>query len=77
MKFSFALNLNPDNILASVQAIMSLPSYDDASAHHPLNKIGCSFHPQWRDQNTQMFIGRPSGTTTVSVTTVKIRLHDK
>ena len=77
MKFSFALNLNPDNILASVQAVMSLPSYDDASAHYPLNKIGCSFHPQWRDQNTQMFIGRPSGTTTVSVTTVKIRLPDK
>ena len=56
---------------------MRIPSYDDASAHQPLNKMGCSYHPQRRNENTQMLIGRPSGTTTVSVTTVKIRLPDK
>ena len=48
--YSFALNLNPDNILNDVLAVMETPSYDDSSAHQPLNKMACSFHPQWRDQ---------------------------
>lgn len=74
---NYALNLNPSNLLSEVEEVMRIPSYDDASVHQPLNKMGCSYHPQWRDQNTQMLIGRPSGTTTVSVTTVKIRLPDK
>ena len=56
---------------------MNTPSYDDITAYSPIFKMGCSYHPQWRNQNTQMFIGRPSGTCTVSVTTVKIRLPDK
>ena len=71
------MNLNPTNICSQIEQIMQLPSYDDHSAHQPLFKSGCSFHPQWKNQNTQMFIGRPQGTTTVSVTQVKIRLPDK
>lgn len=47
---SFALNLNPDNIIGDVTAVMNQPSYDDVTAHSPINKLGCSFHPQWRNQ---------------------------
>lgn len=47
---SFALNLNPNDLINDVQNVMSEASYDDESAHSPIYKMGCSFHPQWRDQ---------------------------
>ncbi|KAM7452944.1 hypothetical protein BLSTO_06315 [Blastocystis sp. subtype 1] len=47
---NLALNLNPNNLLNDVKAVMNETSYDDASAHAPLYKMGCSFHPQWRNQ---------------------------
>lgn len=74
---NYALNLNPNNILSEVEQVMQSPSYDDELEHQPIHKRGCSFHPQWRNQHTQMFIGRPQETTTVSMTTVNIRLPDK
>lgn len=50
IKRSLALNLNPANLINDVKAVMSEAAYDDASAHTPLYKMGCSFHPQWRNQ---------------------------
>lgn len=47
---SLALNLNPANLINDVKAVMSEAAYDDVSAHTPLHKMGCSFHPQWRNQ---------------------------
>lgn len=50
MECSLALTLNPSNLINDVKAVMREASYDDASAHAPLHKMGCSFHPQWRNQ---------------------------
>lgn len=74
---NYALNLNPSNVLEDVKAVMKTTEYTSPAAIPSLNKLGCSFHPQWRNQNLQMLIGRPSGTTTLSMTEVKVRLPDK
>ena len=47
---SLALNLNPANLINDVKAVMNEAAYDDVSAHTPLYKMGCSFHPQWCNQ---------------------------
>lgn len=36
--------------MEDVQRVMNVPSYDDTSAYSPLYKMGCSYHPQWRNQ---------------------------
>ena len=55
--------------------IRPFTKWDVASTHN--GEIRYSSKYTIDNQNTQMFIGRPEGTCTVSVTTVKIRLPDK
>lgn len=47
---SYALTLNPNTILEDIQAVMNTPSYDSTFAYTPIHKMGCSYHPQWRNQ---------------------------
>ncbi|KAH3731474.1 chitin binding [Pelomyxa schiedti] len=64
-----------------LRTLMALPSYDSATTYTPTGSdYQCSFHPPQKYDNnpTQMWIGRPSSTTTISMTPgVTIRLPDK
>jgi len=78
------LAFDADNYLLQLESLLSSPSYNDPNVYvhssDPSNSRFCSFHPSdnYDRSLNQIFIGRPTESTTVSVTPgITVRLPDR